>query len=117
MTIHEIYEDDYLIHIVMEYLGGGDLYERIVRKGFFSEPESACVIRHIGEAVRALHKQNIFHLDIKPENVIYVSQDPGSDMKLADFGCCLVVDAKVEQPNEIIGTAGYIAPEVITVVL
>lgn len=75
VTIHEIYEDDYLIHIVMEYLGGGDLYERISKRGFFTEPESACVIRHIGEAVKALHVQNIFHLDIKPENVIYVSQD------------------------------------------
>lgn len=115
VTIHEIYEDDYLIHIVMEYLGGGDLYERISKRGFFTEPESACVIRHIGEAVKALHVQNIFHLDIKPENVIYVSQDPASDMKLADFGCCLVVDATTEKPNEIVGTAGYIAPEVITV--
>lgn len=36
VTIHEIYEDDYLIHIVMEYLGGGDLYERVYKNGAFS---------------------------------------------------------------------------------
>ena len=95
----------------MELLAGGDLYERITRKGRFTGPsmegvsfaeaEAARVIRHIGGAIRELHRQNILHLDVKPENVIFVSRDPNSDMKLADFGCCLVL--------------GYMAPEVISI--
>ncbi|KAK8814073.1 hypothetical protein WA538_000424 [Blastocystis sp. DL] len=114
VSIHEIYEDDYLIHIVMELLAGGDLYERITQKGRFTEPEAARVIRHIGGAIRELHRRNILHLDVKPENVIFVSRDPNSDMKLADFGCCLVLDETPPEPREIVGTVGYMAPEVIS---
>ena len=53
---------------------------------------------------------------MKPENVIYLTKDPQSDMKLADFGCCLVTDM-MEMDKEIVGTAGYIAPEVLTVMM
>ena len=64
-----------------------------------------------------MHQQQIYHLDIKPENVIYISKDVQSDMKLADFGCCMVVGAENTSQNEIIGSPGYIAPEVIMVKL
>ena len=109
----------------MELLAGGDLYERITQKGRFTgrtmagvsstEPEAARVIRHIGGAIRELHRRNILHLDVKPENVIFVSRDPNSDMKLADFGCCLVLDETPPEPREIVGTVGYMAPEVISI--
>lgn len=79
------------------------------------EAEAARVIRHMARALLALHEQNIYHLDVKPENVIYVSKDPYSDMKLADFGCCMIVDYAEMNKNEIIGSPGYIAPEVILV--
>ncbi len=74
------------------------------------------MIRHIARALQALHEKNILHLDVKPENVIYLTKDPQSDMKLADFGCCLVTDM-MDMDKEIVGTAGYIAPEVLTVML
>lgn len=77
--------------------------------------EAARVIRHIGRALLALHEHNIYHLDVKPENVIYISKEPFSDMKLADFGCCMVIDFPDNNLNEIVGSPGYIAPEVITV--
>ena len=109
----------------MELLAGGDLYERITQKGRFTgrtmagvsstEPEAARVIRHIGGAIRELHRRNILHLDVKPENVIFVSRDPNSDMKLADFGCCLVLDETPPEPREIVGTVGYMAQEVISI--
>ena len=102
----------------MELLAGGDLYERITQKGRFTgrtmagvsstEPEAARVIRHIGGAIRELHRRNILHLDVKP-------RDPNSDMKLADFGCCLVLDETPPEPREIVGTVGYMAPEVISI--
>ena len=73
------------------------------------------MIRHITRALIALHEQNIYHLDVKPENIIYVSKDAHSDMKLADFGCSMVVDHADETKNEILGTIGYVAPEVLLV--
>lgn len=74
------------------------------------------MVRHIGRALKALHEKGILHLDVKPENVIYLTREPTSDMKLADFGCCYVMDVP-ENEKEIVGTAGYIAPEVLTVLL
>ena len=73
------------------------------------------MIRHIGRALKALHDKNIYHLDVKPENVIYISNDPYSDMKLADFGCCLVLEYPETIEQEIVGSPGYIAPEVLLV--
>ena len=50
------------------------------------------MIRRIGSALRALHSKHIYHLDVKPENIIYESNDNHSPMKLADFGCSLQAD-------------------------
>ena len=92
IRIVDLYEDTYFVHIVMEYMGGGDLYHRIVKKRCFSEREAANVIRRIGSALSALHSKHIYHLDVKPENIIYESNDNHSPMKLADFGCSLQAD-------------------------
>ncbi|CBK22107.2 uncharacterized protein [Blastocystis hominis] len=115
--IVDIYEDPLLVHIVMEYLGGGDLYHRVAKKGCFSEREAANVIRRIGSALEELHKEHIFHLDVKPENIIYESNDSHSPMKLADFGCSLLMDRfnrDTKCVSEVVGTAGFMAPEVIS---
>lgn len=50
------------------------------------------MVRRIGSALEELHKEHIFHLDVKPENIIYESNDSHSPMKLADFGCSLLMD-------------------------
>lgn len=102
VRIYEIYEDPLLVHIVQEYMGGGDLYHRLVTKKIFSgtfkawnswiEKEAANVIKRIGTALAALHAQNIYHLDVKPENIIYESNDANAPMKLTDFGCSLLAD-------------------------
>lgn len=98
----DLYEDSVLVHIVMEYMGGGDLYHRLVQRRFFSgmindhewciEREAANVIRRVGSALKDLHDHQIYHLDIKPENIIYESNDTHSPMKLTDFGCSLLAD-------------------------
>ena len=50
------------------------------------------MVRRIGSALEELHKEHIFHLDVKPENIIYEANDSHSPMKLADFGCSLLMD-------------------------
>lgn len=82
---------------------------------FHAEWESARIVRHIARGLEALHEKQILHLDVKLENVIFESKEPNSLMKLADFGCCYVQDVEERPPDEIIGTAGYIAPEIISV--
>lgn len=82
---------------------------------FHGEWESARIVRHMARGLEALHEKQILHLDVKLENVIFESKEPNSLMKLADFGCCYVQDVEERPPDEIIGTAGYIAPEIISV--
>ena len=83
------------------------------------------MVRRNGAALEELHRQHIFHLDVKPENIIYESNDSHSPMKLADFGCSLLADRFNRDTkwasraglsaSEIVGTAGFMAPEVISV--
>ena len=73
------------------------------------------MIRRIGGALETLHENHIYHLDVKPENVIYECNDQRSTMKLADFGCCLEGETEVYYGSEMVGTVGFMAPEVIQV--
>ncbi|OAO17030.1 calcium-dependent protein kinase [Blastocystis sp. ATCC 50177/Nand II] len=114
VRVIDIYEDPLLVHVVMEYMGGGDLYHRLVHKRRFTEREAATVIRRIGGALETLHENHIYHLDVKPENIIYESNDAHAPMKLTDFGCSLLADHFNRDTNEIVGTAGFMAPEVIS---
>lgn len=88
----DVYEDSYLVYVVMEYMGGGDLRERLNRNGSFSEHEAARVVRQIGQGLLACHQQRIYHLDVKPENIIFESRDQRAEMKLTDFGCGVLAD-------------------------
>lgn len=137
IKILDIFEDAYLVYIVMEYMGGGDLNTRLNSQMYFSgwfdfrwlrvETQAARIIRSIGKGLLDLHEQNIYHLDVKPENIIYESNDKASAMKITDFGCSLLVehfnrDTKYPwidwiDSSEIVGTAGFMAPEVISVVI
>ena len=92
MRFLDIYEDSYLVYVVMEYMGGGDLRERINRHGPLSEHEAARVVRQIGQGLLACHQQRIYHLDVKPENIIFESRDQRAEMKLTDFGCGVLAD-------------------------
>jgi calcium/calmodulin-dependent protein kinase I len=73
---------------------GGELFNRIVEKGAFSEKEASRVIKQICAAVQYLHSIGIVHRDIKPENILYVSKEPNSDIKLADFGLAKQLDSQ-----------------------
>lgn len=92
VRIVDIYEDANVVYIVQEYMGGGDLYHRLVAKQYFSEKEAANVVRRIGRALLCLHNNHVYHLDVKPENIIYESNDANAPMKLTDFGCSILAD-------------------------
>lgn len=82
----EAYETDEELYIVLELMKGGELFDRIVEKEYFSENEAKEVILPIFDAVNYCHELNIIHRDLKPENLLYESSDDGSLIKISDFG-------------------------------
>jgi calcium/calmodulin-dependent protein kinase I len=110
----EYYESDTDICIVMELCEGGELFNRIVEKGCFSEKDASRVMRQIVSAVQFLHGKGIVHRDIKPENLLYTNGSDESDIKLADFGLAKELETssgRAMLKASLSGTPAYCAPE------
>lgn len=113
IKLYEVYEDNRFIHLVMEYCSGGELFERILNKGNFTEHEASILMYKLFLAINHLHGLRTSHRDIKPENVLYISNDPNSDIKLVDFGLSSKFGESDEKMHSIVGTCFYVAPEVL----
>lgn len=98
--------------MVMEYVAGGELFERIVDDSFeHTEVSSVGYMRQILEGIKYMHQQNILHLDLKPENIVCVDRT-GSQIKIIDFGLACKLDPNT--PLKVMqGTPEFVAPEVI----
>eukprot|EP00808_Paulinella_micropora_P027703 g19886.t1 len=108
----EVYETKKKFYLIMEYLDGGEIFDRIMLEGTFSEKRAAQITRQITNGLAYLHGIGIVHRDIKPANVIFDSHAPESDVKLVDFG--LAADWKPGTAlKEPCGTPEYAAPEVL----
>jgi len=112
LKLHEIYEDDQKVYIVMELINGSELFDRIVEKGFYSEKNAQVVIRQILEAVSYLHAKGIAHRDLKPENLLCSGTGEDEIVKIADFGLSKI-QTDEERLQTSCGTPGYVAPEVL----
>lgn len=111
----DIFDSPSHLHIVLDYMKGGELFDIIAEAGSFSEQQAAQVTRDVIKGVQYLHMVAIVHRDIKPENVLCVSKTWPLQVKLADFGLAeFSVDGEInEQQQTMIGTPGYVAPEVV----
>ncbi|KAJ0001171.1 hypothetical protein NQD34_006191 [Periophthalmus magnuspinnatus] len=98
--------------MIMEFIAGGELFERIVDDSFkHTETTSARYMRQILEGVSFMHQQNILHLDLKPENIVCVDTS-GTEIKIIDFGLACRLDDNA--PLKVMqGTPEFVAPEVI----
>ncbi|MFS7993945.1 putative protein kinase CAMK-CDPK family [Helianthus anomalus] len=106
------YEDEESVHLVMELCSGGELFDRITKKGSYSEKEAAKLGRQIVNVVHVCHFMGVMHRDLKPENFLMVSQDEDSSLKATDFGLSVFIEeGKIYK--EIVGSAYYVAPEVL----
>ena len=83
LKIHEIFDEDDCIYLVLELLKGGELFDRIVEKENYSEKEAAETVRPIVDAIRYCHNLGIIHRDLKPENLLI---DYDRSIRLVDFG-------------------------------
>lgn len=90
---------------------GGELFDRIVEKGSYTEIDAAHLIRQVLEAVDYMHEQGVVHRDLKPENLLYYSQDEDSKIMISDFGLSKMEDSGIMATA--CGTPGYVAPEVL----
>lgn len=108
---HEIYNDEFYFHIVMEYCSGGELFERIIQKKRYSEAEAANVIYKITSAINHCHSIGIVHRDLKPENILYENKSEFSDLKIIDFGLSRMVSS--DELHSVVGSPYYVSPEVL----
>lgn len=112
LKIIEIFDEEDCIYLVLELLGGGELFDRIVEKENYSEKEAAETVRPIVDAIRYCHSLGIIHRDLKPENLLYMTPSDNSIIKITDFGLARFVEN--EMATTACGTPNYVAPEIIT---
>ncbi|XP_019947606.1 calcium/calmodulin-dependent protein kinase type 1D [Paralichthys olivaceus] len=112
VALEDIYESPDHLYLIMQLVSGGELFDRIVEKGFYTEKDASTLIRQVLDAVHYLHKMGIVHRDLKPENLLYFNPQDESKIMISDFGL-----SKMEGSGDVMstacGTPGYVAPEVL----
>ncbi|PNY01494.1 calcium-dependent protein kinase 17-like protein, partial [Trifolium pratense] len=106
------YEDKQSVHLVMELCAGGELFDRIIAKGHYTERAAASLLRTIVQIVHTCHSMGVIHRDLKPENFLLLNKDENAPLKATDFGLS-VFYKQGETFKDIVGSAYYIAPEVL----
>ncbi|XP_043813638.1 calcium-dependent protein kinase 7 isoform X2 [Manihot esculenta] len=112
VSLKSTYEDDSAVHIVMELCEGGELFDRIVARGHYTERAAAAVMKTIVEVVQMCHKHGVVHRDLKPENFLFANKKETAPLKSIDFGLSVFFKPG-EKFNEIVGSPYYMAPEVL----
>ncbi|CAN9503431.1 unnamed protein product [Ophioblennius macclurei] len=112
IQLYAAYESRNDIILVLEYVGGGELFDRIIDENYtLMELDAVVFIRQICEGLQHMHKMSVLHLDLKPENILCVSRVTNK-VKIIDFGL-----ARMYKPREKLkvnfGTPEFLAPEVI----
>ncbi|XP_073146347.1 calcium-dependent protein kinase 8-like [Henckelia pumila] len=112
VTLKDTYEDDTAVNIIMELCEGGELFDRIVARGHYTERAAAAVMKTIVEVVQMCHRHGVIHRDLKPENFLFANKKETAPIKAIDFGLS-VFFKHGERFNEIVGSPYYMAPEVL----
>eukprot|EP00262_Sarcandra_glabra_P017117 TRINITY_DN576_c0_g1_i1.p1 TRINITY_DN576_c0_g1~~TRINITY_DN576_c0_g1_i1.p1 ORF type:complete len:517 (-),score=74.47 TRINITY_DN576_c0_g1_i1:374-1924(-) len=106
------YEDRHSVNLVMELCAGGELFDRIIAKGHYSERAAAALCREIVTVVHNCHSMGVMHRDLKPENFLFLNEDDDSPLKATDFGLSVFFKPG-EVFKDLVGSAYYVAPEVL----
>nr|DAD18025.1 TPA_asm: hypothetical protein HUJ06_019488 [Nelumbo nucifera] len=113
LKFHDACEDANNVYIIMELCEGGELLDRILsRGGRYTEVDAKVIIVQILSVVAFCHLQGVVHRDLKPENFLFTSRDDDTTLKLIDFGLSDFIRPD-ERLNDIVGSAFYVAPEVL----
>merc|ERR1719281_1423460 len=114
IKLHETFEDHRNIYLIMELCTGGELFDRIIEAGHFTEVQAAILMQQMVRAIFYMHENHVCHRDLKPENFIFMTKDPieKSILKIIDFGlsCSFKSDQVLTTKA---GTPYYVAPQVL----
>lgn len=110
----DVFDDDKdnMCYLVMEYAAGGELFDRIIAKEYYTEAEAKKVVKVVAKALIYCHGQGVTHRDLKPENLLYADDTESAKIKIADFGFAKLVTAETNM-STMCGTPGYYAPEIV----
>eukprot|EP00494_Astrolonche_serrata_P027128 UN27391 len=109
VKLFDVFEDKFNLFLVMEHLGGGELYDRIVERHRYHEKDSKLILKQMLEAIAYLHSERIVHCDLKPDNFLF---DSKNNLKVIDFGMSKRLP-RMKFLHDLVGTPYYTAPEVI----
>eukprot|EP00923_Selenidium_pygospionis_P059868 GHVN01105398.1.p1 GENE.GHVN01105398.1~~GHVN01105398.1.p1 ORF type:complete len:497 (-),score=59.65 GHVN01105398.1:729-2219(-) len=112
IKLFETFEDHKNIYLILELCRGGELFDRIIDEGFFSEQFAACLMRQILAAIYYIHQNKIVHRDLKPENFLFLEKKKDSALKIIDFGLAARCDDNTILSTKA-GTPYYVAPQVL----
>ncbi|XP_038708809.1 CDPK-related kinase 4-like isoform X2 [Tripterygium wilfordii] len=113
IKFHDAFEDANNVYIVMELCEGGELLDKILaRGGRYTEEDAKAIVIQILSVVAYCHLQGVVHRDLKPENFLFTTRDENAPMKIIDFGLSDFIRPD-QRLNDIVGSAYYVAPEVL----
>jgi len=112
IALKELFDTPDKLYLVMELVTGGELFDKIVEKGSYTESEASQLVRRIVSAVDYLHNMGIVHRDLKPENLLLKRPDNDLEVAIADFGLSKIVGQQMMMQTAC-GTPSYVAPEVL----
>ncbi|XP_021418397.1 serine/threonine-protein kinase 17A isoform X1 [Oncorhynchus mykiss] len=114
VNLHQVYEMAAEMVLVLQFAAGGEIFNQCVaeRDEAFKEEDVKRLMRQILEGVSFLHRNNMVHLDLKPQNILLTSDALLGDIKIVDFGLSRMVSSSQEL-REIMGTPEYVAPEIL----
>eukprot|EP00055_Hartaetosiga_balthica_P018571 m.134796 g.134796 ORF g.134796 m.134796 type:complete len:414 (+) comp9734_c0_seq1:249-1490(+) len=100
------------LYLVLDYVSGGELFDRIVEEGHFTEADASRITKQMTEAIQYLHEHEIVHRDLKPENLLFRDKSTASDVLVTDFGLAKLLNDNVALKTAC-GTPNYVAPEIL----
>ncbi|MFS7908483.1 putative protein kinase CAMK-CDPK family [Helianthus anomalus] len=112
ISIVGAYEDAVAVHVVMELCAGGELFDRIIQRGHYTEKKAAELARIIVGVVEACHSLGVMHRDLKPENFLFNDEQEEAPLKTIDFGLSMFFKPG-EMFTDMVGSPYYVAPEVL----
>ncbi|XP_023819548.1 calcium/calmodulin-dependent protein kinase type II subunit gamma isoform X23 [Oryzias latipes] len=113
VRLHDSISEEGFHYLVFDLVTGGELFEDIVAREYYSEADASHCISQILESISHIHQHDIVHRDLKPENLLLASKMKGAAVKLADFGLAIEVQGDQQAWFGFAGTPGYLSPEVL----
>jgi len=113
VRLHDSIQDEGFHYLIFDLVTGGELFEDIVAREFYSEADASHCMQQILDSVNYCHQHGVVHRDLKPENLLLASKAKGAAVKLADFGLAIEVNGEQQAWFGFAGTPGYLSPEVL----